>query len=124
MHTHRQTLFHPLSTPAAPLAGVGGIHRNQLATSLFHFVGQHLGEHAQTCIMRGEREMPVRVDELELVIFKKPWVCLDIGYGFPQEGRLSCNFVGVLAAGMFCLNRTSEKLSVMTISPAPPINTV
>ncbi len=66
MNSYRQTLFNHLTTPAAPLAGVGRVHHHQLATSLFHFVCQHLREHAQTCIVRGQREMSVRVDELGL----------------------------------------------------------
>ena len=74
MHTHRQTLFHQLPAPAALLAGVGRIHRNQLATSLFHFVCQHFGEHPQACVMRGQREMSVRVDELEIEVFDRDQV--------------------------------------------------
>ena len=90
MHTHRQTLFHDLTTPAAPLAGVGRVHRNQLATSLFHFVCQHPGEHPQACVMRGQREMSVRVDELEIEVFDR-----DQGVVFRQ---LTGEFVPVIIA--------------------------
>ena len=71
MHTYRQTLFHEHTTLAAPLAGVGRVHLNQLATSFFHFVCQHFGEHPQACVMRGQREMSVRIDEFEVEVFDR-----------------------------------------------------
>ena len=90
MYAHRQTLFDQLPTPAATLAGVGRVHHNQLATSLFHFVCQHLGEHPQACIVRGQRQVSVRVHELEVEVF-------DRNQGMPLSQR-SGELVPVIVA--------------------------
>jgi hypothetical protein len=52
-------LSHNHTTDATRLTGALGVHRNQLPTSFFRFVGQQLPERAQGRVMRRQREVSV-----------------------------------------------------------------
>ena len=90
MNTNRQTFFDQSTALTAPLAGVGGVHREQLTASLFHFVCQHLGEHAQACIVRGQGKVSVAVHEFEVQVFDN-----DQGVRFSQ---ITGKFMPVITA--------------------------
>lgn len=70
MHTNLQRLMNQRPTARARLRGILGVHFNDLATSLFHFVAQQLLEQPKPCIVCGKGQVLVFRHELKGQLFK------------------------------------------------------
>jgi hypothetical protein len=77
MNTNRQTFRNHISTSTARLGAISRVHGDDLNTSFFRFVFEHLSEQAKPSIMRGQRQVSVSVHKAERKIFNCYPVMLD-----------------------------------------------
>ena len=69
MNTNGQTFRNHISTSTARLGGISRVHGDDLGTSFFRFVFEHLSEQAKPSIMRGQRQVSVSVHKAERKVF-------------------------------------------------------
>jgi len=122
MNTNIQTFGNNLSTPAAHPGRIGGVHSNEVRTSFFDFVRQHLPEHPQRRIVRGKGEVAVTGHKCEVQVFDSdktirlsqsdsqfmPKITALIGDMILQFGDLS---LGIFPAGAGLLAARQASLS-------------
>lgn len=120
MRANVKTFRHNLTAATAHLGGVGGVHGNEMRTSIFDFVRQHLPEHPQRRIVRGQGEVTVtgHKDKVQILNSDKavllgqlsgqfmPEITTLVGDMILQFGDLS---LGLLPAGakLFTARQTS-----------------
>ena len=70
MHADIQALGNKLTTTAARLRGVCGVHERDMTTSIYRFVSQQRLEHSQPSIVRAERQVRIAQHEIEVEVFE------------------------------------------------------
>src|SRR5882724_10938963 len=70
MHADIQALGNKLTTTAARLRGVCGVHERDMTTSIYRFVSQHHSEHSETSIVSRQRQGSIAQHEIKVGVFK------------------------------------------------------
>ena len=104
MHTNRQTFWNNTSASAASLGCIGWIYGNNLNTSAFSLIFNHLSKQSKPSIIRRKRKVSVFIHESERKIFNCNKIILSY--------KFITNFMQVIRALVSNLFMQSSDLAI------------